>query len=374
VIRHVFFLCVLIMSVLVCNVSQAITYKITDLGTCNGYLKSRAYGINASGQVVGKSYGIGYDDTLTHAFFYNGSTMTDLGTLGGSLSEANHINASGQVVGYSYTTGDLGSHAFIYNGSTMTDLGTLGGRLSEARDINDSGQVVGDSQITGTITHAFLYSGSTMTDLGTLGGRNSDAISINASGQIVGDSLTASNIQHAFLYSGSTMTDLGTLGGRTSVAYDINNSGQIVGWSQIASGETHAFIYDGLTMTDLGTFGGSSYAAAINNSGQIVGKSYHIYETIDVDPVAVIFNGSTMIDLNTLIDDPLATGLKLEEALDINDAGQIVGQGYDLINMEEHAYLLTPVPEPATLMLLGSALLGLGWRIMLVRRSVMRWW
>jgi len=47
-----------------------------------------------------------------------------------------------------------------------------------------------------------------------------------------------------------------------------------------------------------------------------------------------------MIDLNTLID-PLS-GWELLDGSDINDAGQITGQG--LINDEYHAYLLTPVP------------------------------
>ena len=49
-----------------------------------------------------------------------------------------------------------------------------------------------------------------------------------------------------------------------------------------------------------------------------------------------------MVDLNTLID-PLS-GWELLDASDINDAGQITGQG--LIGGQYHAYLLTPVPIP----------------------------
>ena len=119
-------------------------------------------------------------------------SVTDLGTLGGTLSGANGINDAGQIVGSSMTTGDAAYHPFLYSGSTMTDLGTLGGTYSETHGINSSGQVVGWSYtgtgIFGTDVHAFLYSGSTMTDLGTLGGSSSYAFGINSSGQVVGAS------------------------------------------------------------------------------------------------------------------------------------------------------------------------------------------
>src|SRR5687767_3227617 len=50
------------------------------------------------------------------------------------------------------------------------DLGTLGGSFSEARGINPRGQVVGLSTTAGGQTRAFLWDRGTMTDLGTLGG------------------------------------------------------------------------------------------------------------------------------------------------------------------------------------------------------------
>lgn len=69
-----------------------------------------------------------------------------------------------------------------------------------------------------------------------------------------------------------------------------------------------------------------------------------------------------MTDLNSRIDP--ASGWTLNGAYDINDNGQIVGdgknaQGYD------HAVVLTPVPKPSTLVLLGfgaMSLLAYAWR------------
>jgi probable HAF family extracellular repeat protein len=68
-----------------------------------------------------------------------------------------------------------------------------------------------------------------------------------------------------------------------------------------------------------------------------------------------------MFDLNDLI--PAGSGFTLISANGINDAGQITGNGITAAGAT-HAFLLTPVPEPASLTLAGiglAALLGYGW-------------
>jgi probable HAF family extracellular repeat protein len=70
------------------------------------------------------------------------------------------------------------------------------------------------------------------------------------------------------------MTDLGTLGGSSSWATAINPSGQVVGQSETARGDEHAFFWEKGVMTDLGTLGGDrSLAFGINPAGQVVGFS-----------------------------------------------------------------------------------------------------
>src|SRR5579871_3407416 len=72
-----------------------------------------------------------------------------------------------------------------------------------------------------------------------------------------------------------TITDLGTLGGDSSWAAAVNAAGQVVGQSTTLDGNSHAFLYSDGTMTDLGTLGGTvSYARGINAAGQVVGGSY----------------------------------------------------------------------------------------------------
>ncbi len=193
-----------------------------------------------------------------------------------------------------------------------------------------------------------------MIDLGTLGGAVSDAWSINDLGQVVGHSYTDQHDALAFLYESGTMTNLGTLaGGDWSVARDINESGQVVGQAEDASGQIRAFLYDSETMIDLGTFGGNeSVAWEINNSGQVVGRA----DNTSGQRHAFLYDSGTMIELNDLL--PPGSGWDdLQEANGINNNGQIVGSGY--IDGEYHAYLMTPVPEPSTLALLGASTLCL---------------
>lgn len=116
------------------------------------------------------------------------------------------------------------------------------------------------------------------------------------------------------------ITDLGTLGGAQSWAASINERGQVVGDSVTASGQVRAFLWQKGKMVDLGTLGGpSSNAVAINGDGQVIGVAdTKTRAGSDYFKHAFLWQNGRMIDLGTL-------GGHESRAEAINERGQIVG-------------------------------------------------
>src|SRR5213076_2487032 len=145
-------------------------------------------------------------------------TVTDIGTLGGTFTQAFRINEAGQVIGGSTTSsGDL--HAFLWTqGTGMIDLGTLAGSTSSlAWGINNRGDVVGFSTVaSGGPEHAVVWTAQgQIRDVGTFNGTNTHFRTVdNAGTTAVGsDNLRSGGHEHAVLWHQATgFQDLGTLG------------------------------------------------------------------------------------------------------------------------------------------------------------------
>jgi probable HAF family extracellular repeat protein len=315
-------------------------YFITDLGTLGG-TESSAFGLSeaAYADAVGSAQRA---DGTTHAFLYTGTTLQDLGTLGGASSVATDSNRSGAVVGHSLSSAN-NQKAFLYTkAGGMVSLRTLGGSASDATGISDAGEIVGSSQTAGNAARrAFIYRNGVMTLLGeTFGGTDSAATAITDYGDIAGWASTAGNAsKRAFQYIGGVTTNLGTLGG-DSVATGLNGI-DVVGYSVVASGARHAFIYSGGSMRDLGTLGGlNSEATGINDWSLVVGTS----DVSTGGTHAFLYRDGTMTDLNSLL--PSGSGWVLEAATAVNGSNEIVG--YGRFNGQRHAFRLAP---PATIQL-----------------------
>jgi probable HAF family extracellular repeat protein len=326
----------------------ATVYTVKDLGPLIGRIdESRPNAINQSGRVAAANVVGG----VYRALIYAGA-WTNLATLGGTDSYGAGINDSNLVVGHSLAA-DGSDHAFLWTpggidgalgNPQMRDLGTLGGTASEAFGINRSGQITGFAFTSADDIHAFLYSTGTMTDIGVLlsGLPFSYGYGVNSSGHVAGTAYNSSyNVEHAFFYNGVTAADIGSLGRQGASALAINNNDQVVGYATTSSQVVHAFRYAGGQMNDLGTLGGNeSYAVGINNSNVVVGGSN--FDPTSTGTHAFILPASSMIDLNTQLDGSGA-GWTLVEARAINDAGLIVGTG--VYAGANHAFLLNPLPQ-----------------------------
>jgi probable HAF family extracellular repeat protein len=202
------------------------------------------------------------------------------------ITDGRAINAAGTVAGNGYTA-DLAPQAFVWSRKTgLVDLGTLGGTGSEAVAVGDHGQVAGNAALPDSSNRAFIWTHrGGMQDLGTSGGVESLARAMSGNGHLVGitkhptENGTASR---GFSWTRATgMVSIGTLGGAESTALGVNNKGQVVGWSYTHDGQVHAMVWTAKEgVVDLNTRlrdappGLVLYtASAISDNGAILAKS-----------------------------------------------------------------------------------------------------
>jgi uncharacterized membrane protein len=345
---------------------------------------SYATDVNDAGVVVGQSTtSIGSVPELATSDFHAvrftvSGGLVDLGDLdlGGDTSAATGINASGVIVGRGDglrdPTGlppDLSdaTHATRWPVPTsIEDIGA-GTEFSAATAINDLGNAAGNVGPIAGQQGFFWTPGGGMSILpDPVGGSDVFIEDLNDANAIVGFA-TVSGVERAFLWNAiTTPQGLGDLDGDggASAAFGINDAGWIVGSSD-DGGEQRAFrrdpgtgVLEGLAHLPGGDF---SRARDINASGVAVGSAW--------DPIALAFHAvlwdsdGTVYDLHDLLTN--GSGWVLEEALAISDTGYIAGTARNAAG-ESEGFLLLPIPEPGTGLLL---LCGL---TLLARRSAWR--
>ncbi len=356
-------------------------YNIIGLGALPGDTGSTAFGINDTGVVVGSSRDGGGNNTLA-GFRWEAGTMSDLGVYAGhSAIRPWGVNNLGNAAGRA-SNGPGGSNYGVFHGGSGWQLaGWVGGTRGNAFGINDQNQVVGNMRLpSNDFSRAFVWSpGGGTVELPTLFPDNpgnstpayngfeggSYATGINAAGAVVGSSgLTDTHgTDRGFKWTpGGGMVDLGTPASQgligleaytVSYAQNLNNAGLIVGAADRGPGLTRAVYWDSTgQIHDLGTLGGTSgWAYAINEDNVAVGFS----TDASGQTRAFGWDGGTLVDLNTLVDP--ASGWVLSRAYDINESGWIVGEG--TFGGITQAVLLTPIPEPTSLLLMALGCVGL---------------
>lgn len=292
-------------------------YSVVDLGDAfEDY--SKAYGVNAWGQVVGV-FGVVAPCCIQHAFYFDGKERHDLtpGLTRGSDGVANAINDAGDIVGGIFReVYPPRGEAVRWRAGEMQLLGYVGGYRSYAVAINSYGQIAGWSTVgeDWRVVHVVKWEDGVIEDLDPGGIQSSGASAINGSGAVAGVVVPdVGPLQGAVWFQGKRQDlPMFNVGG-------INDAGQVVGANE------GPVLWDPVEgLQELGSLGHvpSGDALAINNLGQVVGWSY----TDDGDLHGFIWQQGVMTDLNLLI--PPDSGWSIKTANAINDAGEIAGIGF----------------------------------------------
>ncbi|HEY1381378.1 MAG TPA: PEP-CTERM sorting domain-containing protein [Gemmataceae bacterium] len=404
----------------------AAQYTLTDLGLPG--TSSRAYGITngATGPQTVVGWLSGPGPRLATEWVGGGAPVTLVPLAGDTTSEARGVNVVNGVttpVGFSTNAAGTADKAVSWTGTVPNNLlitsapaftgAPVPFTQSRAEAISPTGEIVGHAYSDGNFDtgspnfpaglRGFYRSpGGAVTRLDPITGTSNFPLDaalsygINSSSQVFGqtDDGSGTDINYRGVRwgspSGSNTNPLinglvyPTAAGLPQYfGFKGNNANRIAGTASdqtIAAQATRSqgFASDGTTTTLLDNLGGNGagffgIVNAINNaainvlvggsgSGAGLGSGEHAtaWNWSGTNPTV------TPIDLNTrLLANP--TNMTLIEAFDVNDNGQIVG--YGSVGGIEHAFLLTPVPEPGTLALVGLGLGGLALRTWRRRRA-----
>lgn len=291
--------------------------------------------INASGQVA---YSLVTDlDSPVRAWFYDGSSFRDIGTLGGPFARITGLNNVGQVTGISRDRSDK-VRSFVWSRRRgMVDLGTLPG-ADEAWEpaINDRGEVAGYSSGNPLpYPHAFRWAAASgIEDLGAFTSgpdSTSQANALNDDGMVAGNSLTAGLGYHAFAWTRANgMVDIDTLGTTYSAPVAVGAKGQVAGNFFVDGGHTRVFVWTRAGgMRDIGTAGREdAWMVAMSSGGRISGV---LLESSPYQRAMTWTRETGLVLLGTL-------GGDLSHASAANNLGQVVGGALTRAN-DYHAYV-----------------------------------
>lgn len=271
---------------------------INNAGTIVGYHGAGTFAANPN-----KGFVFTQPNTFTSENFPNSAQTQVVGINNLGASVGFYVDAAGTTHGFDRSSGGVYTKVDAPNTAFNQVLGN-----------NDQNLEVGYSTIDpngATAQQAFVQRNGSFTSLGFFmpaGTGNSQATDINNADSVSGFYVDVGGVSHGFLIlGGNTFTTLDVPGATGTQALGLNDAGQVDGFYLDAKGLAHGFIEQG-----------------------------GLYQTVDVP-------GALQTTING-----------------INDKGQIVGFYLDAQeNTVGFVGTPAPVPEPATVALMATGLIGL---------------
>jgi hypothetical protein len=332
-----------------------------------------------------------------------------ISSFGNKRSGAQQLNEAGQVLGNSlrFDGGgySLGNSVWLYDGTTTIEIGLVdaehtsnaGYRYNGAWRLNEAGHVIGTATRLSSLgfqtgESAWLYNGSTTINIGLTdsehtrsdGWKDSRASLLNEAGQVLGSATRYGGLggYSAWLYNGSTTVNIGLTGPEHTRSDDfkrsfsfpinrLNEAGQVVGYSDRYNGGStelgySVWLYDGANTIEIGLTGpehtrsdgyrsswirtevSGQYPDYRNEAGRIIGYSERFNGgNYQLGQSAWLYNGATTREIGlTGADHTFTSGYKYSIAVDLNEAGQVIGRSHRYIGSSSlggDAWLYDPV-------------------------------
>lgn len=199
---------------------------------------SQAYGVNASGHMVGS-----YVDVLAvmHGFVFDGTNFATFDYPGATDTGMFDINDSGDIVGEFSQGANYQGFLFNKNKNTFTALNYPSALFSKAYGVNASDAVVGWYQDTDNNRHGFLWKSGIYSSLNVPGAAATYATGINDSDLIVG-AYSEGGAYHGFIFDGTNFTKVDVPNGMATILWKVKNNKTIVGTVTDAAGAYHGVI------------------------------------------------------------------------------------------------------------------------------------
>jgi hypothetical protein len=244
---------------------------------------TQALGINDTSTIVGYGNAAifnGFQLVLPATFTRQNVPGADGGT------QVVGISGAGTTVGFSITMGV--TNGFAQNGGTFTTVDQPSTAFNQLLGINKSGTTAAGYSSTmadgATLQKAYSVAGGpsftspVFTNIDALlvakfgPNSNSQATGVNDAGNVVGFYLPTMATSVGFLDQGGTITQIDPFGSTFTQALGINNSGEIVGFEVDAMGVQHGYVDIGGVFQAFDPPGSvNTTINGVNNLGQIVG-------------------------------------------------------------------------------------------------------
>jgi len=198
------------------------------------------------------------------------------------------IDNTGETVGF-YIDNAAVTHGFTHVGTTFTSVSNpLTTTVTQLLGVNDTGEAAGYWTDGAGNFHPFTWIPGTFTPIPVPGLVSSQATGVDNAGDVVGFNLTSATTSDGFLDIGGTFTKLDFPGAPFTQALGISYNGKLVSGTYIdAMGGMHGFVYNVATATftsiDDPNGVGTTTVNGINDLGQLVG----FYTTGVVTPSGV---------------------------------------------------------------------------------------